>query len=67
MEGTVLGSVFEVFTAVIQWFVTSLGSVTSMFYASGSLTFLGVLAVAGLAVSVSLLVMNLVKSYLRFE
>jgi hypothetical protein len=38
-----------------------------MFYAEGALTFLGVLAVAGLAVSVVFLLMGVVSNFLHFR
>lgn len=64
----VLSSVMEVFTLVIEWFVSAVSKVTPIFWsAEGGLTFLGVLAVAGLAISVMLLVVNIVKDFLRFR
>lgn len=68
MESNVLTHVFEVFTAVITWMTESLGALTPVFWsASGGLTFIGVLACAGLAISVGLLVFNIVRGFLRFQ
>jgi uncharacterized membrane protein len=64
----VLSAILEVFTSVATWLTSSVQSVIPMFYeAETGLTFLGVLAVAGLAISVSLLLLNLIKGFLRFQ
>lgn len=73
MEGTVLASVLAVFTAVGEWFSDFVPSLFSLFWtagesgASGSLTFLGVLAVAGLGVSVVFLIIGLIQNFLHFR
>lgn len=59
--------VMDVFTAVADWFVSVMPTILSIFYADGALTFLGVLAVAGLAVSIVLLVLNIVRGFLHFR
>lgn len=48
----ILTAITEVFTAISEWIVGAVGGVMPMFYEEGALTFLGVLAVAGLAFSV---------------
>lgn len=49
----VLDSVMDVFTQIGQWIVEAVQNLIPMFWSSeGGLTFLGVLAVAGLAFSV---------------
>lgn len=64
----VLTEVFSVFTQVIQWIVTAVTAVIPMFYAeSTGLTFLGVLAVAGLAISVTFLVIGVIQNFLHFR
>lgn len=69
METTnVLSDVLEVFTQVGNWFSTAVGNLTPMFYVAGEgLTFLGVLATAGLAIAVILLVLAYIASYLHFR
>lgn len=62
-----LALVLDVFQAVAEWFSTTIPTVISMFYAEGALTFLGVLAVAGLAVSVVFLLMGVVSNFLHFR
>lgn len=67
----ILSSILEVFTGVSQWFTASMDALVAIFYktteSGGELTILGVLAVAGLAISVTLLLFNLVKGFLRFS
>lgn len=49
----VLGSILEVFGSVGDWIATAVADLIPMFYvAESGLTFLGVLAVAGLSISV---------------
>ena len=63
----VLESVLGVFESVSEWMVTAFQNVTPMFYvAETGLTFLGVLAVAGLAVGLCLLIIAVVTKFLRF-
>lgn len=67
---SVLTSVFSVFEAVANWIITAIQSVIPMFYvAEGSnagLTFLGVLAVAGLGISVVFLLIGIIQRFLHF-
>lgn len=58
MEGTVLSAVLAVFMAIANWFTEAIPVITAFFYAEGALTFMGVLAVAGLAVSVVFLLVH---------
>ena len=64
----VLDSVFEVFTSVADWIPEAVNGLIPMFYAPETgLTFLGVLAVAGLAISVFFLVMGIIQNFLHFR
>lgn len=65
----VLSAILKIFTMVASWFVETLPTLTAIFYDSttGSLTFLGVLAVAGLAFSVIFLVIGLIQRFLHFR
>lgn len=67
MTGTVLSNILEVFSAVGQWISTAVTALIPMFYAEGELTFLGVLAVAGLAFSVAFLIIGLIQNFLHFR
>lgn len=65
---TVLESVLDVFESISTWMVTAFQSITPMFYATETgLTFLGVLAVAGLAISVILMIIGIVQGFLHFR
>lgn len=66
MTGTVLEAIFDVFSAVGSWIVSAVTTLIPMFYAEGSLTFLGVLAVAGLAISVTFLLIGIIQRFLHF-
>lgn len=69
METTtnVLDAVLDVFDSIGTWIGTSVQRLIPMFYAENQLTFIGVLAVAGLGISVILLIINMIKDFLRFN
>lgn len=69
----ILNDIFGVFEVVAEWLVTAVQSVIPMFYIStpaegqtAGLTFLGVLAVAGLALSVVFLLIGIIQRFLHF-
>lgn len=64
---SVLQSVLDVFDAIGVWIGESVTSLTPMFYSGESLTFLGTLAVAGLAFSVIFLVIGIIQNFLHFR
>ena len=64
---SILAAIFAVFTEVGNWITTAVTNLIPMFYAEGALTFLGVLAVAGLAFSVVFLVLGLIQNFLHFR
>lgn len=64
---TVLTAVLAVFTSIGEWFAEMLPTIMSMFYAEGALTFLGVLAVAGLGVSIIFLLIGVISNFLHFR
>lgn len=64
---SVLDAVLAVFASMAQWFSTTIPTITSIFYAEGALTFMGVLAVAGLAVSVVFLLIGVISNFLHFR
>lgn len=69
----VLSAILQVFTSVGQWFGTAFNQLIPIFWTagegstSGSLTFMGVLAVAGLAFSVVFLLIGIVQRFLKFQ
>lgn len=68
----IITSVFNVFSKVGDWIIQTLPKLGEIFYTTaesgaGSLTILGVLAVASLGISVTLLLFNYVKDLLTFR
>ena len=60
--------ILAVFTMIGTWLTTAVTSLMPMFYVAGSgLTFLGVLAVVGLAFSVVFLLIGLIQKFLHFR
>lgn len=65
---TVLTAILEVFMAIGEWIPTAVTALIPMFYvAETGLTFLGVLAVCGLAFSVVFLLIGLIQNFLHFR
>lgn len=63
----VLSSILEVFSSVGDWITNAVNDMIPMFYTADSgLTFLGVLAVAGLAFSVVFLLIGIIQRFLHF-
>lgn len=73
MYHTVLDAVLLVFSAIGEWFSDFIPTLFRLFWTDGAsgepgeLTFLGVLAVAGLAVSVIFLIIGLIQNFLHFR
>ena len=68
----ILEAIFAVFTDVGDWIINALTSLMSIFWTAGAdgggqLTFLGVLAVAGLAFSVIFLIIGIIQRFLHFR
>ena len=64
----ILEKVLEVFSGVGDWISGAVTDLIPMFYAADTgLTFLGVLAVAGLAFSVVFLVLHIIENFLHFR
>lgn len=64
---TVLDAVLAVFSSVGDWITGAVTDIIPMFYDQGALTFLGILAVAGLAFSVIFLVLGIIQNFLHFR
>lgn len=63
----IIDSITSVFSDIMVWFANSFGTIQSMFYnADSGLTFLGTLAVCGLAISVFFLLMGILQRFLHF-
>lgn len=66
-ENSVVGSILGIWSSILGWFASAFTKITPLFYSSGSgLTFIGFLAVAGVAVSVAFLLVIMLKRWLRF-
>lgn len=63
----IITAILAVFSAIAEWFVDIMPTVLSIFWAEGSLTILGALAVCGLAISVIFLVMGVIQKFLHFR
>lgn len=68
MTESVLMAILAVFTAIGEWIVDTIPSFFPLFYtAESGLTFMGVLAVAGLAFSVVFLLIGIVQRFVHFR
>lgn len=63
----VLGAILDVFSSVGTWISESVNDLMPMFYGESGLTFIGVLAVAGLAFSVIFLIIGVIQNFLHFR
>ena len=64
----IVTSITNVFGEISTWIVGQLGAVQELFWSadSGSLTFLGVLAIVGVGIACALMLINTVRSFLHF-
>ena len=65
-EDSPLDFILNLFVSLGQWFSTSLGSLISVFWLDGELTFLGMLAIVPLAFSVVFLIIGILQRFLHF-
>lgn len=63
----VVSAITAVFTAIGEWFVAIVLTMLDIFYIDGALTFIGTLAVMGLGIAVILLILAMIRSYIRFQ
>lgn len=59
--------VTTVWTGIMSWIVTALASVQSVFYVNGSLTFIGMLSVVGVSISIGFLIIGVVQRFLHLR
>lgn len=68
-----IGQITQVWTDVMEWITTSLASVQEVFYTvpasggEGSLTFLGILAVVGVAIGIAFLLIGVIQNFLHLR
>lgn len=64
----VLTAILAVFLGVGEWISSAVTALTPMFWAeSTGLTFIGTLAVSGLAFSVAFLIIGMISNFLKFR
>lgn len=65
---TIVQSIFAIFTAIGEWMVDAVASMVPIFYvAETGLTLLGTLALIGLGISITFLLISVVTRFLRFK
>lgn len=70
---SIISAFTDVFQAMGTWLVSFINSIIPLFWTegtsggTGSLTFLGVLAVIGLAISIFFLVMRVIENFLHLR
>lgn len=63
----VLSDILEVFSSIATWISSAVTSLIPMFWTEEGLTFMGVLAVAGLSISVIFLIIGVIQNFLHFR
>lgn len=65
---TVIEAILDVWTMLVEWFTTSIGSITNVFYSPESgLTFIGGLTILSIALGVATMIVATVRSYLQMR
>jgi hypothetical protein len=64
---TLITAMTGVFDAVMDWLLTAINSVISLFWAEGALTFLGILSLVALAISIFFLIVRLIQNFLHLR
>lgn len=68
-----VGVITTAWTSILTWMVTSINSIQAIFYDAtannneGALTFLGTLAVIGVAIAITMLVVRIVSDFLHLR
>lgn len=64
---TIISAITAVFTAVMEWVITAIQAVVAVFWTGEALTFLGVLALVALAISIFFLLMGVIQNFLHLR
>lgn len=67
MTASVISAITAVFTAVMGWLQTAITSVVAVFWTGEALTFLGVLALIALGISIFFLLVGLIQNFLHLR
>lgn len=63
-----IGHITTVWTEIMEWVTTSISSVQDVFYtAESGLTFLGTLAVVGVAIGIAFLIIGVIQNFLKLR
>ena len=62
-----INAITSVWSDVMEWIVSSLASVQTVFYADGALTFLGTLSVISVAIGIAFLLIGVIQNFLRLR
>lgn len=64
----IITQVTGIFADIAEWIVATIPTLTGLFYVPDTgLTFMGVLAIAGLAISIAFLLIGIVQRFLKFR
>lgn len=63
----VITAILGVWTKLVEWFTSTIGDLSTVFYAEGNLTFIGGLAILSIALGIAMLVFNIVKDFLKMR
>lgn len=64
---TAIESILGIFTDILEWFVSSLGTVSGLFWTSEGLTFIGSITVVAVGIAIITMVIAMVRSLLRLQ
>lgn len=67
MTASVITAITAVFTAIFEWIITAIELVVPVFYGAEGLTFMGVLALVALGISIFFLILGLIQNFLHFR
>lgn len=67
MTGTVITSMTAVFDAIFTWILSAIEAVLAIFWTGEALTFLGVLALIALGISIFFLLVGLIQNFLHLR
>ena len=67
MTAQIVKAITDVFEAVMGWIITAINQVVAVFWTGEALTFLGVLALIALAISIFFLLMGLIQNFLHLR
>lgn len=67
METTIFDAIGAVWSEVLTWLTDAMNSAQAIFYTEGALTFVGTLAVIGVAIAVVCLVVGIIQNFLRLR